>query len=162
MLTISPYRVADIHALNLEFLQLVVSSDHANAFGILDEVAEELRAMSDEALQRVAQTDVLLFSVEDGSGETLAAHKGLPELVERVHMVARDFSREDAGLAVSYLGMTVAKCQKLLGLDMRGIREQSAKGGLRCRPLGTTAFRLLGQLATPAERTQYVTVAAND
>ena len=50
----------------------------------------------------------------------------------------------------------------LVRMGFTQIRESSSSGIIRIIPMGTTAFRMLGQLATPAERTQYATLAAND
>lgn len=164
MLTISPERVMDIHSLNEEFLQLVASAESGDGFGIDDETFREIKALSGDMIARIAATDLLLFSINSDEDPTVqwSNAQGVPYLVERVHIVARDFAREDMGLAASYLGMSKGNCTKLLKMGTVQIREQSRSGTIRIIPLGTTAFRMLGKLATPAERTQYVALAAND
>lgn len=161
MLTISSQQVSDIHALNAEFLQLVLLSNNGSYFGIDDATFALIKEMPQDKIARMAATDLLLFSIADGTttGEPVA---DVAALVERVKIVARDFAREDAGLAVSYLNMSKERCAALLGMGFTQIRESSSSGVLRIIPMGTTAFRMLGQLATPAERTQYATLAAND
>ena len=164
MLTISPERVMDIHSLNEEFLQLVANAESGETFGIDDETFQEIKALSGDMIARIAATDLLLFTInadEDPAMQWEHA-QGVPYLVERVHIVARDFAREDTGLAVSYLGVSKANCTNLLKMGTVQIRETSRSGTIRIIPLGTSAFRMLGKLASPAERTQYVALAAND
>jgi len=164
MLTISPERVMDIHTLNEEFLTLVAGAESGVHFGIDDNTFEEIKSLSPDGLREIASTDILLFCFKDSVSDPLpgVCCQGLPRLVERLQIVARDFAREDTGLAVSYLGVSKEKCTKLLKMGMTDIRESSRSGVLRIIPLGTTAFRMLGKLASPAERTQYVALAAND
>ena len=164
MLTISPERVMDIHSLNEEFLKLVANTECGKSFGIDDDTFNEIKSLSPEVLKRIAATNLLLFTVKDHASETSAGVlcQGLPLLMERLQIIARDFAREDTGLAVSYLGVSKEKCTKLLKMGMTQIRETSQSGTLRIIPIGTTAFRMLGKLASPAERTQYVALAAND
>lgn len=164
MLTISPERVMDIHSLNQEFLELVATAESGEAFGIDDDTFRDIKSLSSEMIARIAATDLLLFTINADDDPTSVGSnaQGVPYLVERVHIVARDFAREDTGLAVSYLGLSKANCTKLLKMGTVQIREKSRSGTLRIIPLGTTAFRMLGQLASPAERTQYVALAAND
>lgn len=164
MLTISPERVTDIHALNEEFLSLVVKGESGEAFGLNPEIFQELKSMSLEMLKRIATTDLLLFTIIDGAdGDRVEVNpQDLPHLLERVQIVARDFARVDTGLAVSYLGISKEKCGELLKMGMMQIVETSKSGRLRIIPLGTSAFRMLGKLASSNERTQYVALAAND
>ncbi len=161
MLTISSQQVTDIHALNAEFLQLVLMANTGSSFGIDDATFALLKEMPQAKIARIASTDLLLFSIgESPDGAEPVAD--VAALVERVTIVARDFAREDAGLAVSYLNMSKERCSALLRMGFTQIRESSASGIIRIIPMGTTAFHMLGQLATPAERTQYATLAAND
>ena len=164
MLTIAPERVDDIHSLNEDFLRLVSSADGGEGFGIDYDTFREIKELSPDMLAKIAATDVLLFRIKDANNTSVdcGSPQGLPDLMERVHVVARDFAREDVGLAVSYLGLNKEQCTQLLRLNSSAIRERSKSGILHIIPLGTTGFRMLGKLACPAERTQYVALAAND
>lgn len=164
MLTISPERVSDIHALNEEFLRIVASAQSGECFGIADATFREIQALDVAAIKRIAATDLLLFSIRDyvsGSVE-FDSPQGLPGLVDRLHIVARDFARDDEGLAVSYLNISKEKCNSLMRMGVTQISERAKQHSVQFIPLGTTAFRMLGQLASPSERTQYVALAAND
>lgn len=166
MLTISPERITDIRSLNLEFLNLVAAADSGEVFGIANGTFQEIKTLSSAMIERIAATDILLFSLANkDSAESICdapRPQGLPLLVERLHITARDFAREDPGLAVSYLGVNKESCTNLLRMGLTEIREASRSGSVRFIPLGTTAFRMLGALSSPSERTQYAALAAND
>ena len=65
MLTISPERVNDIHALNEEFLEMVACAQSGECFGIEDETFRDIKALDVAAIKRIAATDLLLFSIRD-------------------------------------------------------------------------------------------------
>ena len=163
-LTISPQRARDIHALNEQFFDLLLSSCESSDFIVdMDKgLLESLRQLSPEERKRAAQTNLLLFDFS-GDETRIADDPRVVQLIERVNLVMRDFAKDDHGLAITYLGATKQRCEELIAMGMADVREASGSPcSFKPIPLGMGGVRMLGQVAGPNERTIYVTLAAND
>jgi hypothetical protein len=163
-LTISPQRARDIHSLNEQFIDLVLSGcESMNSIVDIDRgLLDSLQHLSPDERKRAAQTNRLLFEISP-DGTNIADDERVLQLIERVNLVMRDFAKDDRGLAVTYLGATKARCEELLAMGVSDVREAcGTQCSLKVIPLGLGGFKMLGHLANPDERTVYVTLAAND
>ncbi len=164
MVQVAEGRVRDIHALNRDFLTMVAESDSGEYYGVSDEVLHYIKTLSKDTIDRIASTDILLFQAEEGvqrlGGNEQAENLAL---LERLNLVARDFAQAYPGLAECHLRVKPALCKQLLMLGTNQIREFSctSKQRLQIVPLAANAFRMLANLNSPLERTQYVALACD-
>ena len=129
-LTISPQRARDIHSLNEQFIDLVLSGcESLNSIVDIDRgLLDSLQHLSPDERKRAAQTNRLLFEIAP-DGTNITDDERVMQLVERANLVMRDFAKDDHGLAVTYMGATKARCEELLamGSAMSGkLAERSA------------------------------------
>ena len=164
MVQVADGRVRDIHALNMAFLTMVADSDSGEYYGVNEEVAQYLKSLTKDELQRIANTDILLFQAGDDTDQ-LEGHEKAESLalMERLNLVARDFAQAYPGLAECHLRMPPSKCKELLALGTNQIQEysRSSRAKLQIVPLAVKAFKMLASLNSPLERTQYVALASD-
>lgn len=164
MVQVAEGRVRDIHALNMDFLYMVAESDAGEYYGVSEEVAQYIKSLSKDTIERIANTDVLLFQAQEDA-QHLAGDEQAESLalLERLNLVARDFAQAYPGLAECHLRMKPSKCKQLLTLGTNQIKEYSraSKEKLQIVPLAVKAYRMLASLNSPLERTQYVALACD-
>lgn len=166
MLSLTAARLSDVHGLNYDFLNLCRDEDFVRVFGIDPELCREISSIGEEIIEKISHTDVLLFDLKDENGIVSGESARLPAHVsaflQKLSLVIRDVGRTDVGLAAAHFGIDSAKCKKLINMTMDGAMNYYVTARPKIRAVGTTAFRILPALASPSERTQFVTLAAND
>lgn len=166
MLSLTATRLSDVHGLNLDFLNLCRDEEFVRTFGIDPELCREINCIGEEIIEKISHTDVLLFDLRDESEAESGDSSHLPEHVsaflQKLSLVIRDVGRTDVGLAAAHFGIDSTKCKKLIDMTMVGAMNYYVTARPQIRALGTSAFRILPALTSPSERTQFITLAAND
>ncbi|WP_341744813.1 hypothetical protein [Azonexus hydrophilus] len=164
MMTLTQSRISDVHQLNREFLALCNDPIAAEALGVEPAFCESLAKSDPMALERAACTDVLLFKINDAVADVPMG--SLPEKVssflQKLSITVRDVASQDPVLAVSHYGIKIEKCNDLIKMPVMAALNYFQHGKQRFSAINTTKFCILTGLDVQAERTQFLTLAAND